>query len=260
MKQASKILNFHKYHGTGNDFVLIDNREKKYDSITQEHVKFICHRKFGIGSDGFILLEDSAKCDFAMRYFNSDGQEATMCGNGGRCIVLFAKHLGIIDDNATFEAVDGIHSASVLSTDIICLEMPHCQIPVKISENRFFIDTGSPHVVIFNENIDKIDIAKEGKKIRLETNANVNFCEIDNGTIQIRTFERGVEDETLSCGTGSIAAAIVATVNGYLKKSEKIEIITKGGTLWVSFNYDKKIGKALLFGQAKKVFIGKIEI
>jgi len=255
------VLDFYKYQGTGNDFVLIDNRGKKYNVLTQEQISMLCHRKFGIGADGLIMLENSNNYDFAMKYFNSDGLESTMCGNGGRCITIFAKHLGIIIDSTVFEAIDGIHKATILSDNNVCLEMTDCTMPKQISENKYFINTGSPHIVIYTEKIDEIDLIKEGKEIRLFENANVNFSEIENGKVKIRTYERGVEDETLSCGTGSIAAAIISAIYNYLPFKNEIEVLTRGGNLKVSFDIQlTNIKKIQLIGQTKKIFCGKIEI
>lgn len=253
------FITFYKYQGTGNDFILIDNRTNEYDYLNQAQRMFLCDRRFGIGADGLIYLGTSTKHDFSMRYFNSDGNESTMCGNGGRCIAIFAKHLGIITDEANFESIDGLHNAKLLPDKII-LKMSDCKPPEEVEPNRYFIDTGSPHVVCFVENIHRLDINTKGKEYRNKYNANIDFCQITDNKIHIRTFERGVEDETFACGTGSVAAAIVSTAYNFLPQTTELEIVSKGGIHTVLFDYNQTVTNIFLIGEAKKVFEGTIEI
>ena len=205
-------LQFFKYHGTGNDFVLIDNRNASFDKKDTTLIKRFCDRRFGIGGDGLILLEDDKNADFAMVYFNSDGNQSTMCGNGGRCIVAFAKRLGLIDDETTFTAVDGLHFASI-SNNIVSLQMKDVQ-QINVSDQYTFLDTGSPHHIELVENLAEYDVVKNGFKIRNSalygtSGSNVNFVEkISDEEFNLRTYERGVEDETFACGTGATAVAI----------------------------------------------------
>lgn len=254
---------FYKYQGTGNDFVIIDNRQNHFDKMNTKLIKHLCDRRFGIGADGLILLENHNKLDFKMAYFNADGNESSMCGNGGRCITAFANFLGIIDNNATFEAIDGLHK-SIIEGDIIRLKMQDVD-HIQDYDEHIFLDTGSPHYIKMSKQIENIDIKQEGSKIRNSESykaegVNVNFIEKVNDKIfAIRTYERGVEDETLSCGTGVTAAAI--TVN-YIGETEKnlITLKTKGGDLQVSF---EKQGDSYvniwLIGLAAQVYKGDIE-
>ncbi len=253
-------IQFYKYQGTGNDFVMIDNRNNQFPKTDVALINKFCDRRFGVGADGLILLEKSEIVDFKMVYFNADGNESTMCGNGGRCIVAFAKKLKIIDTKTTFEAIDGKHYATITDT-IVSLQMKD----IKIVENHnthLFLNTGSPHHVLFSSDIDTIDVKKIGRKIRkgapyFEEGTNVNFAEkINSNTFKVRTYERGVEDETLSCGTGVTAVAIAASVAN--KTSEnKLHIETLGGNLTVSFTHEKDVYKNVyLTGKATFVFEG----
>ena len=256
-------FNFFKYHGTGNDFILIDNRSGKFNADSEIIAK-LCHRRFGIGADGLMLLENSDNYDFKMRYFNSDGNEGTMCGNGGRCIVAFAKKLGLITEYTVFEAVDGIHKARV-NNGLVSLHMSSVDNIDKLSSD-YFLDTGSPHFVRFIDDVDEFDVYKEGRNIRYsekfkKNGTNVNFVQIiDDNTIKVATYERGVEDETLSCGTGVTASAISAYVkNG--GRAAKFNIQTKGGDLQVEFvEKNGKFDNIILSGPASFVFEGNIEI
>ena len=261
---ARQII-FQKYHGAGNDFVMLDNRNAMYSNLTMEEITFLCNRHFGIGADGLIMLESSDDCHFHMRYFNSDGAESTMCGNGGRCIALFANHLGMFDKKALFTAIDGKHEAELIGRDKIRLKMSDCKFPQKMSDTMFFINTGSPHLVIFTQNIDDIDVKTEGRKWRYDKNiseygVNVNFCEIEGNRIKIRTYERGVEDETLACGTGCVASAISAVFSKRLPIGVSVELRARGGVLNVEFIMDDTIRNVFLTGEAKKVFSGIAEI
>ena len=252
-------FSFYKYQGTGNDFVLIDNRENFFAKENTELVSKICDRRFGVGADGLLLLEKHETADFKMVYFNSDGNLSTMCGNGGRCISHFATFLGIISDKATFEAVDGLHEA-IVKKDWVSLKMNNVE-KIEVFEDHVFLNTGSPHHVTVVSNLKEYDVFKNGRIIRNniygKDGANVNFVEQDaKAVFSVRTYERGVEDETLSCGTGVTAVAIAMFETG--KTSEnKVTLKTPGGQLQVRF---KKEGKAykhvFLEGPAVQVFKG----
>ncbi len=253
----------YKYQATGNDFILIDNRDKSV-KLKQSQIAFLCHRKFGIGADGLMLLEKSSKSDFKMVYFNCDGKQSTMCGNGGRSIVAFAKHLGIIQTTTQFEASDGPHKAEIRN-NLVNLSMIDVN-TIKPLINALVLNTGSPHYVCFVKNIDELNINKQGAKIRnskafIKEGINVNFCEVKNNRLYVRTYERGVEAETLSCGTGVVASAISAFE---LKKinSNKIQVNTQGGKLKVTLNKinNNNYKKIVLSGEAKQVFKTSIEI
>ncbi|GAA4326041.1 diaminopimelate epimerase [Pontixanthobacter gangjinensis] len=258
-------LTFYKYQGTGNDFVMIDNRHLKISKNDTKLIGRLCDRKFGIGADGLILLENSedSEDDFKMVYFNADGNESSMCGNGGRCLVAFAKFLNIIEDSARFTAIDGIHEA-VIKDSLVSLKMQKVA-EVSSNEDFLFLDTGSPHHVAFSENIGLKDIKKEGAAIRYSdrygnAGTNVNFVEaISADSFSVRTYERGVEDETLSCGTGVTAVAIAAYESGKTS-SEKVKLITPGGELSVSFKKTENGYEDIwLSGPAEQVFKGEIE-
>lgn len=251
---------FYKYHGTGNDFVLIDNRSDVFPKQDKTLVAQLCHRRFGIGADGLILLENHPTLDFKMVYYNSDGNQSSMCGNGGRCIVHFAQFLKIIETKTSFEAIDGMHTGSIVKDDCISLKMTDVS-EIKLFENFSFLDTGSPHHVELVENLQRYKVFERGKEIRNnqygDTGANINFVEqLLPDTFSVRTYERGVEDETLSCGTGVTAVALAMFETGKTK-STKIAIETPGGKLQVRF---KKTGNfysdIYLEGPAKQVFKG----
>ena len=257
-------INFFKYQGTGNDFIIIDNRENKI-SLNEFQIKYLCDRRFGIGADGLMLLKNHANLDFNMVYYNSDGNESTMCGNGGRCIVDFAKNLGIFAKETIFSAIDGIHKAKVNENDSISLKMQNVT-NINIVNENYFLNTGSPHFVSFKEKVKEIDVYNRGKEIRYSKEfspdgTNVNFVEIQEDTIFVRTYERGVENETLSCGTGVTAAAISASL--YSKsKNNAYDITTIGGKLHVSFTKKDKntFNNIWLTGPATMVFSGEIDI
>lgn len=255
------IIDFYKYHGTGNDFVLIDNRSLFFDKNNLELISKICSRHTGVGADGLILLENHNQYDFKMIYFNSDGKQTSMCGNGGRCVISFAKKLNIINDNVTFLAIDGLHEG-IINEDIIKIKM------IKVSNideahNGCLLDTGSPHFVKFCSSVNNINVFDSGRELRnnkeiSEDGVNVNFTEIiDNTSIKVRTYERGVENETLSCGTGVIASVLSAHSKG-LVDSNRIKITTLGGELFVSFDFKNVYDNIWLEGPAIEVFKGQI--
>lgn len=254
---------FYKYHGTGNDFILIDNRSSKFSKSTEE-IALLCHRRFGIGADGLILLEDDIEYDFKMVYFNADGNEGSMCGNGGRCIVKFAHDLDIIQGSTTFVATDGLHEATVKG-DIVSLKMMDVS-DIQYLDNDSFINTGSPHFIREVADVQNFDVFTNGKAIRTNElwsrkgGVNVNFLSCKpNNELFVRTYERGVEDETYSCGTGVTAAAIHAVLNNGYKTPVSIQ--TLGGNLNVNFDLDKtnlRVENVYLSGPAVKVFHGEL--
>ena len=258
-------LTFYKYQGTGNDFVMIDNRQQVLSKNNTKLIKSLCDRKFGVGGDGLILLEnpENSNDDFQMLYFNADGRESSMCGNGGRCIVAFAKFLGIIKEKASFTAIDGFHEA-VIENDLIGLRMMNVT-GVEEKENEVFVNTGSPHHILFTEDVDAVDLKKNGALIRYLKEyesiggTNVNFVqELDKGTFKVRTYERGVEDETLSCGTGVTAVALAAFAT-HRASTTAIHFQTPGGELAVSFEpIGNEFKNIWLTGPAKQVFKGVI--
>ena len=253
---------FYKYQGTGNDFVMIDNRQETFNKQDTKQIAFLCDRRFGIGADGLILLENHPDLDFKMVYYNADGNESTMCGNGGRCLVAFAKQMGVITNKAVFEAVDGLHHATI-DDGIVKLQMQDVDLIEKYAQH-VFLNTGSPHHVQFEEEIEDFDIKSKGAKIRYgvpynQTGSNVNFVKkINDQFFAVRTYERGVEDETLSCGTGATAVAIAMHA---LKETDKnlITLKVQGGELQVTFVVDNGIYKNVwLIGPAEFVFKGAI--
>lgn len=252
---------FHKYQGTGNDFVIIDNRQSTFPKNDTELVSRLCNRKFGIGADGCMLLENDEMSDFRMVYYNSDGREGTMCGNGGRCLVAYAAHLGVIGDSARFMAVDGMHKAS-LDGPLVTLQMKDVD-EVLPKRSAYFLDTGSPHHVQLVSGLGDYDVYLEGQRIRYglygQKGSNVNFVEQEApDRFFVRTYERGVEDETLSCGTGVTAVAVAMYESGKTG-SNKVKIGTRGGVLEVKFD---KIGTGYrnitLTGPAEMVFKGEV--
>ena len=260
-------INFFKYQGTGNDFILIDNREVQVlGKDDRDKIAFLCDRRFGIGADGLMLLQEREGYDFEMVYFNADGRESSMCGNGGRCIVAFARHLGLIDEQSRFLAIDGPHEAIIDSNNWVQLQMGTVD-TVQQKEDYYYLDTGSPHYVRFVEDLEALDIIAEGRQIRYAPQfapggTNANFVRIKEEGIEVATYERGVEGETLSCGTGVTAAAIAY----YLEKDRKetnssIPIQTKGGKLEVRFRATgTTYSNIWLCGPAVKVFEGQITL
>jgi len=257
-------LNFHKYQGTGNDFIIIDNRASIFKHDTKI-IEKLCDRKFGIGADGLMLLQNKKNYDFEMVYFNADGNESSMCGNGGRCIVAFAAKLGIVKKKYKFIAMDGEHEATI-SKNIISLKMLDVK-GIEQGSDFYYLNTGSPHFISFKNNIDKINLIEEARKIRYnkrfsKEGTNVNFAEIKEKELLVRTYERGVEDETLSCGTGVTAVALCAAHKNIFDKKNQYKIKTKGGNLTVKFNKVKEnsFNNIWLEGAATFVFTGEIEI
>jgi len=258
-------IKFHKYQGTGNDFILLDNRTSKYDNLTQVQIAFMCNRHFSIGADGLMLLQLKEGFDFEMKYFNANGSEGSLCGNGGRCMVKFANRMGIHKSNYHFLACDGEHEADIDFHGIIRLKMNDV-IDVESHFSHYILNTGSPHYVKHTNGVAEMDVVKEGKAIRYnkefeEKGINVNFVEVLKADkIFVRTYERGVEDETQSCGTGVTASALVSAHNemGF----NHIEVRTPGGNLSVEF--DKKgefrFENIWLNGNAEFVFQGEIEL
>ncbi|MDH4089831.1 MAG: diaminopimelate epimerase [Cyclobacteriaceae bacterium] len=255
-------VHFYKYQATGNDFVIIDNRVSSL-SFTKDQVQHICHRNFGVGADGLMLIEKHPSLNFNLEYFNSDGSQS-LCGNGSRAAVHFASQLGLVNGKATFNAFDGVHSAELLPSGIIKLKMTPVETVIEIMDD-YFINTGSPHFVRFVSDIHNYPVLEEGRKIRYKEEfkpggTNVNFVELQEGnTIFVRTYERGVENETLSCGTGVTAAAIAASMKGYLSP---INIKTLGGDLAVEFkpSHPGAFHEIFLIGPAKMVFEGDLEL
>jgi diaminopimelate epimerase len=267
---------FYKFHGAGNDFIMVDNRQGLFNQAglnNRQSIQHLCHRHFGIGADGLMLLENAADHDFSMIYFNSDGLEGSMCGNGGRCMVAFARHLGIIEKDTRFGAVDGMHHARILEESpdkwTIALEIQDTPAP-QYHENRYLINTGSPHLVIFHENIGSIDVVTRGRELRnapdyTPKGINVNFVQVaSQNQLMVRTYERGVENETLACGTGAVAAAIVAWAHGIQNAENRYLLQAPGGQLKVAFTPpEKPEGKFTgisLTGPAQMVFSGKFEM
>lgn len=258
-------LHFYKYQGTGNDFIILDNRNWSYTSLTMDRVKFLCDRRFGIGADGLMLLNQKSGFDFEMKYYNADGRESSMCGNGGRCMVKFAYHQGMRKREFLFSAVDGAHLAEIDDDGTVSLKMVDVK-DVREFHNDFILDTGSPHFVKIVSDVMDYDVFHKGMDIRYSSEfakdgINVNFVEQKKtDEIIVRTYERGVEDETLSCGTGVTASALVCYHNdaGY----NDVKVITKGGRLVVEFdrNPDGSFQNIWLCGPAEKVFEGDTEL
>ena len=258
-------IEFFKYQGTGNDFILLDNRQNIYDAITPNQVKHLCDRHFGIGADGLMLLNNKEGYDFEMIYFNADGNPGSMCGNGGRCIVKFAWMLGIKKKEYHFLASDGGHEAEIDFDKEVRLKMQDVN-DVNFTLNNFLLNTGSPHYVKYVKDSAGIDVVTEGRKIRnskefAENGVNVNFIEtLSDDEIFVRTYERGVENETLSCGTGVTASALIAAHNE--KGFNRVEVKTTGGSLCVEFEKisETEFRNIWLCGPAELVFSGEIDL
>ncbi len=262
-----KNLTFYKYQGTGNDFVMIDNRSGFFPKANVKLISYLCNRRFGIGGDGLILLENDATANFKMVYYNADGNESTMCGNGGRCIVAFAHFLEIFKKETTFNAIDGLHHATINDSGIVALQMIDvAKATIKKEAGFTFLFTGSPHHVQVVEGLKDFDVFENGKNIRYSElyapgGTNVNFVErLTDDTFKIRTYERGVEDETLSCGTGATAVAIAMNFLGEAV-GDKINIQVEGGEVQVTFDQNnEKYYNVMLTGLAKQVFKGELSV
>lgn len=260
-------LQFWKYQGAGNDFILLDQREQRLIKVTDEkRIAWLCDRHFGIGGDGLILLEPSAEADFQMLYFNADGRLGSLCGNGGRCVVAFAHDIGVIGDHCRFLAYDGIHEAIIRSPGWVALQL-HDISDIEKRGQDYCLDTGSPHFVRFVEHLDGLQVTEAGRAVRYaapfrEKGINVNFVESREGYLRVATYERGVEDETLACGTGVTAAAMAYVAS--LPQAERqwnIPVETKGGRLEVQFRYDgATFSDVWLGGPALQVFTGRIAL
>ncbi|ODT93367.1 MAG: diaminopimelate epimerase [Sphingobacteriales bacterium SCN 48-20] len=258
------MLFFSKYQGTGNDFILLDNREGIYNTLSTEQIRHLCDRRFGIGADGLMLLNNHEGYDFEMKYFNADGREGSMCGNGGRCLVRFAYHLGIHRNEYKFLAVDGDHEAEIDTDGIVSLKMKDVD-KIRRQNGDSILNTGSPHYVKVVSDVMDMDVYKKGRDIRYskeyeQEGINVNFVEqTGEDKIIVRTYERGVEDETYSCGTGVTAAAMVCyhNENGF----NDVQVKTLGGKLNVEFDrIEERYINVWLSGPAEKVYDGKIEL
>ena len=254
-------ISFYKYQGTGNDFVMIDNRNKVFPQSDLNLVSQLCHRRFGIGADGVILIERAREADFEMTYYNPDGSQS-LCGNGSRCAVMFARFLGIIENQTSFKAIDGMHTARIID-DQVQLLMHDAPDYEKIGED-FLIDTGSPHYIKYVPDTGSIDAVAEGRKIRYakrftQKGVNVNFLEVlAKNKLRIKTYERGVEAETWSCGTGCTAAAISW---GLKTGANEVCLEAVGGELKVSFTKVGDIFRNIyLTGPANAVYAGEITL
>lgn len=256
---------FYKYHGTGNDFIILEDKSSAFDIENAALIRSWCDRRFGIGADGLMLLRPDNEHDFEMVYFNSDGRQSTMCGNGGRCIVSFAHRLGWIDKKTTFRAIDGVHHAEVLEDGQVRLQMIDVS-DVEAGDHYYILDTGSPHYVTFEPLPEDEELVSKAQAIRYsdrfkEEGININFVVPQDNAIEVRTYERGVEAETYSCGTGVVAAAISTFLSGVLGQQQELTIVTKGGDLSVSFQLkdENRFTEVWLTGPAVAVYQGQIE-
>jgi diaminopimelate epimerase len=253
---------FQKYQATGNDFVIVDNRDGQF-SFSVDEIKKICDRKFGIGADGIMLIEKHPTLDFNLIYYNADGSPS-LCGNGSRAAVIMASAMGMINGKAKFNAFDGLHEAQILNNGNVRLRMNNVKEVKEMNEDTF-INTGSPHLIKWKSDIKDLPVFDEGKKIRYSNDfkpagTNVNFVQqLDNNSIFVRTYERGVENETLSCGTGVTAAALASFSH---QNSSPVTVKTLGGELSVEFkaSHDGSFTDIFLIGPAKKVFEGVLEL
>ncbi|MBK0369965.1 diaminopimelate epimerase [Flavobacterium agrisoli] len=259
------LIEFYKYQGTGNDFVMIDNRSEFFPKENVQIIERLCDRRFGIGADGLILLENDSNTDFKMVYYNADGNESSMCGNGGRCLVAFAQQLGVINSKTIFIATDGLHHASVDQNGLVALQM--IDVPeIDFHENYTFLNTGSPHHVELVPDLEQCDVKGKGAQLRYSDlyapkGSNINFVKkINDNTFALRTYERGVEDETLACGTGATAVAIAMNATGQTNET-KLNMNVEGGQLEVYFEKrGASYTNVFLKGPAQFVFKGTIEI
>lgn len=255
-------LSFYKYQGNGNDFVIIDDRENILVGCTGNLARRLCHRRWGIGADGLVVIQAHTAYDFAMTYHNADGSQS-LCGNGSRCAVYLAQQLGIIDRKAHFLTTDGPHRAHIKG-HLVYLQL-HNVSSIQFLHNGYLLDTGSPHYVQWVEDCINLDVFTKGREIRnsppfQKNGVNVNFVQLrKDNSLYVRTYERGVEDETLSCGTGAVAAALAATTRGYMSP---VTVSSPGGVLRVSFKHGVVGGfqDVCLVGPARLVFQGLIDL
>jgi diaminopimelate epimerase len=257
-------INFSKYNGAGNDFIVIDDRESNLD-LTKPEIYNLCNRNIGIGGDGLILIKKSIKTDFEILHYTSDGNLGSLCGNGSRCAILYAYRNNIINKHTVFKAFDGIHEAEIITDELITMQM---KLNSRIIENEYgiWVDTGSPHLVVETTNTDELDVKNLGRSIRYndyykQEGVNVNFVErVSDEVFKIRTYERGVEDETRACGTGSTASAICMNYIGKTSNN-KIKMKCLGGDLEVKFlKRNETYSEISITGPAKLVFEGSIDI
>ncbi|MFZ9877608.1 MAG: diaminopimelate epimerase [Chitinophagaceae bacterium] len=260
------ITLFHKYQGTGNDFIIADNRNGELNTLSTQTIRHLCNRHFGIGADGLMLLQAKEGFDFEMKYFNADGNIGSMCGNGGRCMTLFAFHAGIKKETYYFIASDGPHESVIRKNGTIALKMKDVH-EIRKHKEDFILNTGSPHLIRFVRNLQEEDMIAKGRAIRFSKEyaaegINVNFIELekDEQSVQIRTYERGVENETLSCGTGATAAALICfhNENGF----NDVHVKTKGGTLQIEYDRvgDQQFENIWLCGPAEKIFETSLDL
>lgn len=257
-------IDFYKYQGTGNDFIILDNRLGNYTQLSSVEIAFLCHRRFGIGADGLMLLQQKEEYDFEMVYYNADGAEGSMCGNGGRCLVAFAKRMQMIGNSAQFLAADGFHEATITEDDWVELKMKDVT-AIEKAADHVVLNTGSPHYIKWENDVEHLDVFSAGRSIRYsppfsKVGINVNFVQVLPSHLSVRTYERGVEAETLSCGTGVTAAAIAASDEGTGKQIKKVQ--TPGGELNIKFEKrsDTNFENIWLCGPAKFVYAGSLEI
>lgn len=257
-------LPFVKYQGTGNDFILIDNRSGEWDSLSVSTIQKVCDRRFGIGADGLIKINSIPGFDFEVDYYNSDGSKS-FCGNGARCSVAFAHELGITKDAVSFMAIDGAHEA-VKKDNLVYLRMNDVT-ELDTTHPEYVLNTGSPHFVHFTENVADFDIVAYGKQIRYsekykQEGINVNAIhQLDTHSFEIKTYERGVEDETLSCGTGVTAAALALGEKNQIEGAFEYKVKSQGGNLSVKFTRaDSKFSDIWLIGPAVSVFKGEVNV
>jgi diaminopimelate epimerase len=265
VRRARMKIAFSKYHGTGNDFVMLDNRKGWFDDLPLSQIKLLCHRRFGIGADGVIKINSTNRADFEVEYFNSDGTKS-FCGNGARCSVIFAEKLGLFSGHCTFLAIDGLHGAAV-KNGLVILSMKNVS-TVENCKGDYVVDTGSPHYVHFTEKVETFDVISFGEKIRYSSRferegINVNIVEcLKTNNLYVRTYERGVEDETWSCGTGVTACALAYAVQKGMLGEHTVQVRVKGGQLAVRF-IQKKIGffeGVELVGPGVFVYSGEMDV
>lgn len=259
------MIPFYKFQGTGNDFIIIDNRTGIANHLTESNIQFLCDRRFGVGADGLMLMQMKEGFDFEMIYFNADGRTSTLCGNGARCMVRFAAKIGLHQYTYRFLAIDGVHEAEIDNQNIVRLKMNDVR-EVEQSGEHFILNTGSPHFVKLVHHLNEVDVVETGRNIRYskafeQEGINVNLVEsLGDDRIYVRTYERGVEDETLSCGTGVTAAALISAHNE--RGFNRIEVKTPGGNLSVEYNKvdDTTFENIWLCGPAEFVYEGEVEI